>query len=158
MVVGKQGGGPDPVGELIALLQETGEGMARLAQDMAETARSHPTDMTAVSVLSRHPAPLTVGELGREMGLSKAATTALVDRLERAGHVHRVRDTRDRRRWHLRVTDSAHALAESVLRDFLDHTRAALAHYDPGELAVARRFLTDVRDALGPHGDVSGRR
>ncbi len=144
------GGSPDLVAELVALLQQTGEGMTRLGQDMAEASRSHPTDVTAVSVLARHEGALSVGQLGELLGLSKAATTSLVDRLERAGHVHRVRDPHDRRRWHVEVTDSAHGLARAVLAEFLDQVRASLGGYTPEELATARRFLTDVRDALTP--------
>lgn len=140
------------VEELVGLLHHSGEGMTRLGQEMAVASQSHPTDMAAISVLARHPAQLTVGELGSQLGLSKAATTSLVDRLEAAGHVHRVRDTTDRRRWHLQVTDTAHDLAEAVLSDFLHRTREALASYSVEDLHVARRFLTDVNNALNPSG------
>lgn len=140
---------------LIGLLQQTGEGMTRLAQRMAEVSGSHSTDLTAVSLLARHPEPVTVGQLGTELGLSKAATTALIDRLEDAGHVHRVRDTSDRRRWYLQVTDSALVLAETVLQDFLQRTRTALAGYTEGELRTAQRFLTDVGEALTPRHDAA---
>jgi DNA-binding MarR family transcriptional regulator len=143
------------VGQLIALLHQTGEGMNRLAQRMAEISGAHPTDLTAISLLARHPEPVTVGRLGTELQLSKAATTALVDRLEGAGHVHRVRDPSDRRRWYLQVTDSAHLVAESVLEDFLHRTRTALADYSPAELRTAQRFLTDVGAALAHQTDPS---
>jgi len=136
--------------QLIVLLHGTGEGMTRLAQQMADLSGAHPTDLTAVSMLARHADPVTVGQLGAELGLSKAATTALVDRLERAGHVHRVRDASDRRRWNLQVTDTAHLLAQTVLHDFLHRTRIALAEYTPAELRAAQRFLIDVSAALTP--------
>ena len=138
------------VEQLIALLHQTGEGMNRLAQRMAEVSGAHPTDLTAISLLARHPDPVTVGRLGTELQLSKAATTALVDRLESAGHVHRVRDPLDRRRWYLQTTDSAHQVAQTVLEDFLHRTRTALADYSPAELQTAQRFLTDVAAALAP--------
>lgn len=138
----------DMVDELLGLLHRTSEGMTRLGQRMAEASRSHPTDLAAISLLARGRGRLTLGELGGELGLSKAATTNLVDRLEEAGHVHRVRDTTDRRRWHLDVTPAAHDLAASVLRDFLGRTRAALTDYRPDELAVVQRFLIDVAEAL----------
>ena len=134
--------------QLIALLHGIGEGMTRLAQQMADLSGAHTTDLTAVSLLARHGDPVTVGQLGTELGLSKAATTALVDRLERAGHVHRMRDASDRRRWNLQVTDTAHQLAQTVLHDFLHRTRTALADYTPAELQTAQRFLTDVAAAL----------
>lgn len=138
------------VDQLIALLHQTGEGMDRLAQRMAEISGAHPTDLSAISLLARHAEPVTVGRLGTELQLSKAATTALVDRLERAGHVHRVRDPTDRRRWHLQVTESARLVAQTVLEDFLQRTRTALADYSAAELRTAQKFLTDVGAALSP--------
>jgi DNA-binding MarR family transcriptional regulator len=45
------------------------------------------------------------GELAKRGGLSPAAVTAALDRLERAGYVRRVRDERDRRRVMVEVTD-----------------------------------------------------
>lgn len=143
------------VEQLIVLLHETGEGMNRLAQRMAEVSGAHPTDLTAISLLARHAEPVTVGRLGTELNLSKAATTALVDRLESAGHVHRMRDPADRRRWFLQVTDSAHQVAQTVLADFLHRTRTALTGYSPTELRTARRFLTDVGTALSSQPDPS---
>ncbi len=62
------------------------------------------SDMTAVMQLSEH-GPMGVAELARRLGVSSPAVSVLVDRLERAGHVERVRDTVDRRR--VRVTDTA---------------------------------------------------
>lgn len=143
------------VEQLIGLLHQTGEGMTRLAQRMAEVSGAHPTDLTAISLLARHADPVTVGQLGTELQLSKAATTALVDRLEGAGHVHRVRDPSDRRRWYLETTDSAHLVAQTVLEDFLHRTRTALADYSPAELKTAQKFLADVAAALAPQRDRS---
>ena len=61
------------------------------------------SDMTAVMQLSEH-GPMGVAELARRLGVSSPAVSVLVDRLERAGHVQRVRDTVDRRR--VRITDT----------------------------------------------------
>lgn len=61
------------------------------------------TDMTAIMQLSEH-GPMGVAELARRLGVSPPATTVLVDRLERSGHVERVRDSVDRRR--VRITDT----------------------------------------------------
>jgi DNA-binding MarR family transcriptional regulator len=140
--------GASPVNELIGLLQQIAEGLARLNHTMATASRSHPTDMTALSVLARAGSPLTVGELAERLKLSAGAATSLVDRLEQAGHVQRVRDSGDRRRWHLQITDTADQLARGVLNDFVHHTRTRLAGYTPDEMATARRLLADVRDAL----------
>lgn len=131
------------------MLQEVGEGMTRLSQEIAEASGLHMTDVGAISVLSRHRArPMTIGLLRGHLGLSPAAMTKLVDRLEDAGHVRRVPDTSDRRRICLEVTDSADALAKDVLSRFLGRARNALGAYDDASLAAAERFLSDIRDAL----------
>ncbi|MGS0688484.1 MarR family winged helix-turn-helix transcriptional regulator [Nakamurella sp. GG22] len=139
----------DVVDRLIGLLQETGEGLNRLGHDMAEASGTHPTDMTALSVLSRHAGrPITVGELGEELGLSKAAASSLADRLEKAGHARRVRDPHDRRRWNVELTASAFAEAEQALGHFLGTIRAVLADYTADQLSLAERFLRDVVRAV----------
>lgn len=71
----------------------------------------HLTDLRALIRLSnaaRAHVPATPGRLGHQLGLNSAGTTALVDRLERLGHVRRTRDSRDRRRVLLKEKPSAH--------------------------------------------------
>jgi DNA-binding MarR family transcriptional regulator len=53
--------------------------------------------------------PLTVGEQATHLGLSKAATSELVDRLEAKGLVGRMRDDRDRRRVFVWLTPAGRA-------------------------------------------------
>lgn len=64
------------------------------------------TDMTALHVLAE-VGPLGTTGLAARLGISQASTTVLVDRLERAGHVERVRDGADRRRVVVTDTDAA---------------------------------------------------
>lgn len=141
------------VDALIRLLWEVGEGMNGLQAAMARTTGAHPTDLAAIARLGQADEPLTIGELGAGLGLTKTAATGVVDRLERAGHVERVRDSRDRRRVHLRVTATAEAVAEQVLGDYVRRMRAVLAGYTDAQLDVTERFLVDLRDALAGHGD-----
>jgi DNA-binding MarR family transcriptional regulator len=47
----------------------------------------------------------TAGRLAAESGLTTGAVTALVDRMERAGYLVRTRDTADRRKVWIEVTD-----------------------------------------------------
>src|SRR4051794_9574791 len=65
--------------------------------------------LVAIMDAARGGASLTAGGLGSAVDLSSASVTALVDRLERAGHVRRVRDDEDRGRGVLGVSDSAMA-------------------------------------------------
>lgn len=58
--------------------------------------------------------PLSSGALAREVGVSQATVTRLVDRLETRGLVERVRDPDDRRRVMISVTPGGRALLKRV--------------------------------------------
>jgi DNA-binding MarR family transcriptional regulator len=67
-------------------------------QAVADQVGLHVTDLRCLNVLAQ-AGPLTAGELGQQLGLgTTGAVTRMVDRLERAGYVHRQVDPRDRRR------------------------------------------------------------
>ena len=57
----------------------------------------------------------TIGQLARQVSLSPATVTDVVNRLERRGLVERIRSTRDKRQVHVQATASANELlADSV--------------------------------------------
>ena len=133
--------------ELVRLLQRHAVEAMRLGRAFAESHGLHPTDWTAllaVAQADRVGTPLTPGELGERLGMSSGATTAVLDRLERVGHVRRVRDERDRRRLTLHRGENAQALFTA----FFDPLDAAmdtlLVGYTALELAAVQRFLADV--------------
>src|SRR3954451_17744513 len=95
------------------LLQRYVVEAVRLGRVFAERHDLHPTDWSALLAVAqgdRVGTPLTPGELGARLGMSSGATTAVLDRLERVGHVRRVRDERDRRRLTLPRGENAQAL------------------------------------------------
>jgi DNA-binding MarR family transcriptional regulator len=63
-------------------------------------------DVRALGVLTESEEPVGPVELGHRLGMRSASATELVDRLERTGHVRRVRHPRDRRRVILELTDT----------------------------------------------------
>ncbi|MDP9817725.1 MarR family winged helix-turn-helix transcriptional regulator [Spirilliplanes yamanashiensis] len=104
----------------------------------------HPTDMAAlIAVMDAEAggAPLTAGALAARLRLSSAATTAVVDRLERAGHLTRDRSRTDRRRVELRYAEPAMALAAAFFRPLGERTDHIMAGFDEAELAVVLRFV-----------------
>jgi DNA-binding MarR family transcriptional regulator len=66
-------------------------------QAVADRLGLNVTDHKCADILSR-TGPITAGELARRTGLTTGAITGIIDRLESAGFVRRVRDPRDRRR------------------------------------------------------------
>jgi DNA-binding MarR family transcriptional regulator len=87
---------------------------------------------------------LTSGRLAEELGLSPAATTALVDRLEAAGFVERVRDLPDRRQVRIRLTGSAQELGAQLLAPWARRIEEASARLTPEQARVVSRFLGEV--------------
>src|SRR5579862_7727600 len=55
--------------------------------------------------------PLTAGQLARAVGVSTAAITTAIDRLERAGYARRRRDEQDRRRVLVELDAKVHEAA-----------------------------------------------
>src|ERR1700739_3154860 len=78
-------------------LRGTGSLMTLMTQAAADRIGINATDLNCLNILSFR-GHMTAGELARETGLTTASITGVVDRLEEAGYVTRVRDPRDRRR------------------------------------------------------------
>ena len=93
--------------QYIPLIQEFSGRLIMLHATVAESLGLHVTDIRALRLLGVES--MSAGALGEGVGLTGAATTALIDRLEKAGYAFRVRDTLDRRK----VT--VHAVPEKLL-------------------------------------------
>lgn len=85
--------------------------------------------------------PLSAGQLSERSGLSPAAMTSLVDRLERKGYVRRVRDAADRRRVFVELTDEARRASGDLNGPIVTAARDLLGAYTDDELALLRDFL-----------------
>jgi DNA-binding MarR family transcriptional regulator len=146
--------------QLVELLQAYADESGRLGQAFAAGQGLHRTDaqaLLAVLRAERAGAALNPGRLGEEVGLSSGATTAAVDRLERLGHLHRVRDDVDRRRVTLHHDPAGADVGRAWFGPLAARLDAVVADYSPDELALVTRFLTDVVDAVARHrADMAG--
>jgi DNA-binding MarR family transcriptional regulator len=112
------------------------------------------TDVRALVTImdaARRGQALTAGALGQAVELSSASVTALLDRLERVGHVRRVRNSDDRRRVVLEMSDSAMAAGAEFFGGLNRDLVAAMEFYSADELAVVRRFLEDMTEVITRH-------
>jgi DNA-binding MarR family transcriptional regulator len=140
--------------ELVRLLQRHAVEAVRLGRVFAEHHGLHPTDWSALLAVmqgDRAGTPLTPGELGERLGLSSGATTAVVDRLERAGHVRRVRDLRDRRRLTLHRAENSTALLAAFFEPLDAAMDAIVIGYTGLELTVVQRFLAEAVGQVADH-------
>jgi DNA-binding MarR family transcriptional regulator len=92
--------------------------------------------------------PLTAGELRRQMGMSGAAITYLVERMIASGHVRRESDPADRRKVILRVADHGMGVARGFFTPLAEQTRLALAGLSDDELRAAHRTFTALIEAM----------
>ncbi len=107
--------------------------------------------LVAIMDAARRGEALTAGTLGQAVELSSASVTALVDRLEKAGHVRRVRDPADRRRVGLELSDTALAAGAEFFGGLQRDLVGAMAGYTDEELDVVRQFLSEMTAVIEQH-------
>src|SRR5687767_10391279 len=85
---------------------------------------------------------MTAGELSRASGLTTGAVTAVIDRLEQAGFVRRLRDGSDRRKVNIEVTPRHYEEAGKVWGPLMEDWQKTLAgRFTAGELRTITEFL-----------------
>jgi DNA-binding MarR family transcriptional regulator len=143
-------------GQIIELMRTYSVTAQHVGHAFAQRHGLHPTDLEAlIAVMHAESAgdPLTPGRLGEAIGLSSGATTAAIDRLERAGHLRRTRESADRRVVHLRYGEPGMALAMAFFRPLGERCDVVMAEFSPAELETVRRFLGGMTDAVAAHRD-----
>ncbi|WP_309238212.1 MarR family winged helix-turn-helix transcriptional regulator [Actinoplanes aureus] len=136
---------------LVDLLNAYSSEAQHIGHAFANRNHLHATDMHALLAVmhaERNGAPLTPGRLGEAIGLSSGATTALIDRLERGGHLRRTRESSDRRVVHLRYGEAGMALAIAFFTPLRPHTDAVMEQFSVDELRAVERFLAGMGKAL----------
>ena len=94
---------------------------------------------------------MTAGELAAAAGLSTGAVTTVLDRMERAGYVRRLRDTRDRRRILVELTDKARGRAWEIWGPIASEAVELYAAYSDEQLQFLLDFLEEAQDFLARH-------
>jgi DNA-binding MarR family transcriptional regulator len=133
--------------EVVDELRAMGGDLAHLEEGISERSRLHRTDMRCMDVLYRL-APLTAGDLAVATGLSAAATTSLIDRMERAGYAGRTMDPRDRRRVVVRPTELGRAQGAAMWSGLVEGVLHALTSYSTEELVLLRDFVRRIRTVM----------
>jgi DNA-binding MarR family transcriptional regulator len=144
------------VAEIVADLRRYSADAQHIGHAFAHLHGLNATDLQAlIAVMDAELAgePITPGRLGEHLNLSSGSVTALVDRLERAGHIRRDRDTADRRKIFLRYADRGAELAMEFFRPLGRRTDGVMADFTDEELAVVHRFLQVMVGSMREHRD-----
>ncbi|MGY1609722.1 MULTISPECIES: MarR family winged helix-turn-helix transcriptional regulator [unclassified Geodermatophilus] len=106
-------------------------------------------DLRALNLLEH--GPLGPSALADALGLSRAAVTALLDRLEAAGYVARTAAPGDRRAVHVHLQPGTWAAFARVYRPLGDRVRSVgddLSEHDRRVAAAVLESLADTVDAV----------
>ena len=110
-------------------------------------AAMHRTDLTGLALVmdrTQLGQTTTPGQLSAAMQLSAPATSAMLDRLERLGHVHRLPHPTDRRSVVLEMTEHARDVGEQMFGRLAQHLGPVLGSRTEEELAGIAAFLEEV--------------
>ncbi|MGZ0146761.1 MarR family winged helix-turn-helix transcriptional regulator [Kribbella sp. WER1] len=137
--------------ELVHRLRDVALKLELAIADFARTTGLHATDVRALVRLldaERAGVGATPSWLAKQLGMTSQATTAVIHRLESAGHVERVRSRSDGRSTHLQVSDSAVELGWQFFGPLLNRMTAATAQLSSTEQASTKHWLTAMAAAI----------
>lgn len=129
-----------PAEDLVRELRTLTGDLERYVLQMSHLHDMHRTDLSAIGMVM-DGGGASPKEISTALGLSPSATSAMLDRLERAGHVERRRSASDRRGVEVQVTDSAREVGASMFGLLGRHMRAVLDEVDDEDLVRTSELL-----------------
>lgn len=141
----RQTNAPD-AGRTADLLRELVEAGIQVRHHVSRDAGLSESEMVALQHLSREA--LGPAEVARRLGVSTAASTGIVDRLQARGHVERRAHESDRRRTEVHLTDSGRTEVVGHLMPMLLALRELEQRFDADELEVVHRYLRGAIEAF----------
>jgi len=111
----------------------------------------NPTDLRGLDWLA--DGPKTAGELSAGTGLSSAATTTLIDRLESKGFARRVADPTDRRRVLVEMTPEGVRQVGRYYGPLVTEGASLLGGIPSADIERLRQWLVEARELTDRHRD-----
>jgi DNA-binding MarR family transcriptional regulator len=118
---------------------------ARYDQAVADALGINRTDMRCLDILDRE-GRLTAGQIAEQTGLTTGAVTTVIDRLERAGYARRIRDSGDRRRVYVELTDDTRRNARRFYADHAAMAESLYKRYSEEEIELLLEFVSRGRE------------
>jgi DNA-binding MarR family transcriptional regulator len=128
------------IGELVMRFQDASQ---QFDEKVGELYDLNSAERHCLSFLVRS-GPQTPSAIAREIRLTPAAVTALVDRLERRSYVRRDSDPSDRRKVLVAITDKTLAMAASTYAPSKEAGVKMLSRYTEAELKAFAGLLEEV--------------
>ncbi len=116
-------------------------------QAVAERLGLNPTDLKCLD-LARAELDITAGKIAELTGLTTAAVTTVIDRLERSGLVRRERDPVDRRKVIVRTVAERAAEVGQLFESLDQAMRQLFARYTNAELTLIHGFAVRLDEIM----------
>jgi DNA-binding MarR family transcriptional regulator len=131
-------------------LRKVGAQSVMLSDAVARRVGLHSTDLECLDLLLM-AGPTTAGTLAARTGLTTGAMTAVIDRLEQAGLVHRERVADDRRCVLVHVVRARVRHIEALYQPLADAVAKVNSEFTDEALATVVDYLTRALDACAQH-------
>ncbi|MEU5050158.1 MarR family transcriptional regulator [Streptomyces sp. NPDC021096] len=132
-------------------LRAFGANYTEFTQRFATWLGLHSTDAAALAEIlyaEDKGVPLSPARLSERISLSSGATTALLNRLELAGHIVRTREHTDRRIVTLRSSPHVKPRAEEFFGPFAQRMATEMSQYTPEQLRQFEDFIGHLRETM----------
>jgi DNA-binding MarR family transcriptional regulator len=125
---------------------------AELDDEVGRLLDVNPTDLRCLDWLTG--GRMSAGELSRATGLSSAATTSMIDRLERKGFVRRVREADDRRQVLVEMTEDGSARVWRLYGPLVEEGASLFERFTRAELENMLALVKKMQVLVVEHRDV----
>lgn len=150
------------IAELGSLIVRMQDGTQRYDEAVGEVYGLGPAERLCLSFLLE--GPQTASAIARQIRLTPAAVTSLIDRLEARSYVKRRPDASDRRKVWVELAEATLTLMQDAYAPMQQAGATNLGRYTEAELRLFAKFLTEsveiqeqmTRDFLARHGKGEG--
>lgn len=126
--------------ELVVALRRFNQETEHYIDQVSRQHSVHRTDLDAIGLVMQR-GTASPKDISEGLSLSPSATSAMLDRLERSGHMQRGRVEGDRRAVRVEITDTARAVGASMFSLLAIHMYEVLEGYGDDELSRMTELL-----------------
>ena len=137
------------IGEVGRAMQAYQRSTQAFDDEVGRVLNLNPTDLRCLDWLTE--GPMTATRLAEATGLSAAATTSMIDRLERKGFVRRRRHDGDRRQILVELTETGRERVGALYGPLVAEGAPILEGFTPDQLVVMRDQLIAMRELTDRH-------
>jgi DNA-binding MarR family transcriptional regulator len=137
----------------LSIVRSSDQLQIRFARLFRQYGLTSPSQYNILRILRGEGKPLPILEIASRTITVVPGITGLIDRLEQAGYVNRLRCEKDRRVIYVALTDHGVKTLADLDEPLLALNRKLLGHLSPAELKELVRLLEKVREPLAGADD-----